>query len=119
MNTQYGTKVDIWSLGIAILECVEKEPPYMDETNLKALFLISTQGIPPFKDPDSMSEDLKQFIQTCCSMEPEKRPTAQEVLTHPFVLKAEPNGESLEPLVKVAAKEATKTLEQYINEGSG
>lgn len=50
-ETEYDHKVDIWSLGILCLECIEGEPPYMEENTFKALFLIVSQGRPPFKNP--------------------------------------------------------------------
>ena len=41
------------------LEMVEGEPPYMDQSTMKALFLIVSKGIPPFKKPEEMSDGLK------------------------------------------------------------
>lgn len=79
-DQEYGNKVDIWSLGIMVLECVEGEPPYMDLPALKALFLIVSKGRPDFKNPDSMSEQLKDFISVCTRMEPNDRPSTEKLL---------------------------------------
>merc|ERR1711991_85577 len=58
----YDTKVDIWSLGIMVMEMVEGEPPYMDFPPLRALFLITTKGIPGLKHPENWSEDFQDFV---------------------------------------------------------
>eukprot|EP01114_Cavostelium_apophysatum_P018584 TRINITY_DN577_c1_g1_i1.p1 TRINITY_DN577_c1_g1~~TRINITY_DN577_c1_g1_i1.p1 ORF type:complete len:484 (+),score=175.47 TRINITY_DN577_c1_g1_i1:129-1580(+) len=84
----YGTKVDIWSLGIMLMEMVEGEPPYMEFPPLRALFLITTKGIPPLKEPQKWSADLNDFFNRCLEKDVEKRPSADELLKHPFVGRA-------------------------------
>jgi len=81
----YGTKVDIWSLGILLMEMVEGEPPYMEFPPLRALFLITTKGIPPLKEPHKWSADLNDFFARAIEKDVDKRPSADELLKHPFV----------------------------------
>jgi len=114
-ESKYDNKVDIWSLGIMVLEMVEGEPPYMDKPPLRALFLIVSEGRPPFKNPDDMSDELKDFITICTHKEADKRPTAKDLRNHPFLAKA---GESIEvtEMVKKTRDLARKPLEQVMKE---
>jgi len=97
----YGTKVDIWSLGIMLMEMVEGEPPYMEFPPLRALFLITTKGIPPLKEPHKWSADLNDFFTKCLEKDVEKRPGADELLKHPFIGRACP-ARDVGPIVKTA-----------------
>ncbi len=47
MAQEYGTKVDIWSMGIMILEMFEGKPPYVELPPLRAYFLIRCGSAPP------------------------------------------------------------------------
>jgi len=96
----YGTKVDVWSLGIMLMEMVEGEPPYMEFPPLRALFLITTKGIPPLKEPHKWSNDLNDFFNKCIEKDAEKRPSAQELLKHPFLVKNAGTAKDLIPAVK-------------------
>jgi protein-serine/threonine kinase len=76
----YGTKVDIWSLGIMVMEMAEGEPPYMEFPPLRALFLITTKGIPPLKEPEKWTPEFQDFVNQCLVKEVEDRPGAEELL---------------------------------------
>jgi len=84
----YGIKVDIWSLGIMGIEMAEGEPPYMEYPPLRALFLITTKGIPPLKEQSKWSRDLHDFMNRCLDTNVQTRPDANELLKHPFLLRA-------------------------------
>jgi len=81
----YDQKVDLWSLGIMCMEMAEGEPPYMEFPPLRALFLITTKGIPDLKDQNKWSPEFKDFVKKCLDKEPDSRPDASDLLKHPFL----------------------------------
>lgn len=97
----YGTKVDIWSLGIMLIEMAEGEPPYMEYPPLRALFLITTKGIPPLKDQNKWSRDFHDFFQKCLDVNVQTRPEASELLAHPFMNRASP-ADQFKPVIQAA-----------------
>ena len=93
---EYGSKVDMWSLGIMAIEMIESEPPYLNEEPLKALFLIATNGTPTLKQPDKLSRDLKIFLSQCLTVDVKNRASSWEILRCDFLVK---NGCTLQSLV--------------------
>jgi len=77
-----GPKADVWSLGVTAREFWDGEPPYMEFPPLRALFLITTKGLPTAKT--DMPLDLLDFYSQCTQKNPLKRPSAQRLLCHPF-----------------------------------
>ncbi|KAF2825383.1 Pkinase-domain-containing protein [Ophiobolus disseminans] len=100
---EYGRKVDIWSLGIMAIEMIEGEPPYLNESPLRALWLIATNGTPTIKEEHALSAMFRDFLGFSLKVDPDKRASAHDLLVHPFINTAEPLN-TLAPLVLSARK---------------
>ena len=80
------TKADIWSLGITAIEFATGIPPLANLSPMRALMKIP--NLPPPKPEGNFSKNFKSFVADCLIKNPEKRPTAEQLLTHPFIKSA-------------------------------
>lgn len=79
----YWLPADIWSLGCTVLEMLTRRPPNGDLEWHRALWKVGHGEIPPI--PNALSSDAKDFIKRCLKIEAADRPSAAELLDHPFV----------------------------------
>jgi tRNA A-37 threonylcarbamoyl transferase component Bud32 len=105
---KYDAKVDVWSLGILGLEMADGEPPYIDLPPLKAVFSIVTRPPTSPAEPSRWSADFNAFIRLCLTYEGDARPSASELLSHPFLQK--------HCGTNAARAEAQTALARYISE---
>ncbi|KAM8831689.1 serine/threonine-protein kinase PAK 6-like [Spinachia spinachia] len=87
-KTPYGTEVDIWSLGIMVVEMVDGEPPYFSDTPITAMKKLRDEAAPTVKNVHKMSPVLKDFLSCMLTRDTQQRSSATDLLGHPFMLQA-------------------------------
>ncbi|KAK1438619.1 hypothetical protein QVD17_04428 [Tagetes erecta] len=70
--------VDIWSLGCTVIEMATTKPPCSQSEGI-----VNSKEVEDI--PDHISDDGKDFILHCMQSTPSRRPTAAQLLDHPFV----------------------------------
>jgi len=108
-GNDYSIKVDTWSLGIMVMEMLEGQPPYMQFPPLRALFLITTKGIPPLQNPEKFSPELLEFYSLSLDKDENVRPSCGSLLSHPFITKA-CTPEQFSPIIDEARAAASNIL---------
>jgi hypothetical protein len=79
----YDHSVDIWSLGCTVLELATGHRPYHTLNGMAALFRMVQDKMPPI--PPGLSSECASFLRACWVWEPSRRPSAVDLLKHPFV----------------------------------
>ncbi|PNW73286.1 hypothetical protein CHLRE_14g626466v5 [Chlamydomonas reinhardtii] len=80
--THYDYKVDIWGVGVMAYDVLVGQPPFNTDdpnTTVEAILLREAEY------PDYLSDDAVDFIDQCLTKDPARRPTARQLLTHPWV----------------------------------
>lgn len=85
---RYDSKVDIWSFGMTILELAQGFNPFQNEHFARVLFhLVDAPTAPTLEDLSNHSNRFIEFLNKCLTLNAAQRPTAAELLKHPFLKK--------------------------------
>lgn len=84
----YGPEVDIWSMGIMIMEMVDGEPPFYNEPPIQAMKRIRDMPPPRLQNHSRISPDLEDFLSHMLKKDPSQRASARALLQHPFLQQA-------------------------------
>ena len=81
----YNNKSDIWSLGCVLYEMITLHPPFRAE-NMEGLFNKVIKG--KYKNiPNRFSSDLSEIVRLLIQVDPEKRPSCDELLMNNIIMK--------------------------------
>ncbi|NXI56036.1 M3K19 kinase, partial [Chloroceryle aenea] len=81
----YGRKSDIWSVGCTVFEMATGKPPLASMDRIAAMFYIGAHGGLMPSLPDRFSGAAVDFVHVCLTRDQHERPSAVQLLDHPFV----------------------------------
>lgn len=82
-QTTYTKKADVWSVACLVIEMFTGSHPYPGFTQMQAIFQIGTFNKPEI--PAWCSREGKDFLAMTLENDYQKRPSASELLTNPFL----------------------------------
>ncbi|XP_076658179.1 STKc_myosinIII_N_like and MYSc_Myo21 domain-containing protein ninaC isoform X5 [Halictus rubicundus] len=81
----YGTRADVWAIGITAIELADGKPPFQDMHPTRALFQIVRNPPPNLYRPSNWTQNFNDFIAECLEKNPDNRPFMPEIFEHPFL----------------------------------
>ncbi|KAM7042767.1 serine/threonine-protein kinase 10 isoform 1-T1 [Acridotheres tristis] len=114
-DTPYDYKADIWSLGITLIEMAQIEPPHHELNPMRVLLKIAKSDPPTLSCPSKWSQEFRDFLKKALDKNPETRPSAAQLLEHPFVSEVTSN-RALRELVAEAKAEVMEEIEESRDE---
>ena len=90
-KTGHGKPVDIWALGVITYFLLCGYTPFDRDSDVDEMQAILNAAY-EFKPDDywrGVSQDAKNFVGSCLTVDPKRRMTAHEALNHPFVARYE------------------------------
>eukprot|EP00732_Lithocolla_globosa_P001787 Lithocolla_globosa_v1_NODE_982_length_2993_cov_6.794418.p1 type:complete len:749 gc:universal NODE_982_length_2993_cov_6.794418:75-2321(+) len=107
-DAKYDRRVDVWSLGITLIELFELQPPWGEYHPVRALKLIAQKGCAGLKNPKKASSPFKHFLSQCFIRPYSNRPHIEEMLKHTWVTSCAVD--DIQPLLKAGGKSSDKPL---------
>lgn len=113
--TYDGRKRDIWSLGVCCYTLYSGRYLINSDDRVEDICLLLKKGLNSFLQihyPLGLSwpDELKDFMSLCLNVNPHKRPTIEELLTHPWIKEKETSSSKFFSRVGKSIKNAVNNL---------
>ena len=82
----YDEKVDVYAFGMCALEMITKQLPYAECRNATQIYKKVQADVPPDALALVPDERAAAFVRLCVRRDPAARPSASELLAHPFLV---------------------------------
>jgi mitogen-activated protein kinase kinase len=106
----YLVQLDIWLLGLTILEVAAGHYPYPPETYGNIFLQLSAivDGEPPKLDPKKFLREAQMFVKLCLNKNPDLRPSYAALLSNPWLVKYR----DVDPQMDVIVSERVRQLDE-------
>jgi predicted Ser/Thr protein kinase len=87
LHNLYNEKSDIWSFGCVMIEMISAKLPWAErkfDNEWAAARYIAQDGAVPQLNAEA-SDLCRDFIMSCLNRDPKQRPSAEQLLAHPFL----------------------------------
>ena len=73
-------------MGVTAIELAEGVVPNSNLKPLIAMWQLKDKPVQSFKNPERWSGEFNSFVKDCLNTNPDKRPEAKTLLSHPFIV---------------------------------
>lgn len=108
-NSEYDQSVDIWALGVTCYHLITGRTPQSVDDTFLANLVKGGKIVYPKYACTGISADLQSFISLCLTVDPSKRPPAEQLKMHHFLTTAKL---SASPIIATIIEEEAEQLAQ-------
>ena len=98
--------------GITMIEFAQREPPNHQMSPMRVLLKVQKGDPPKLENPSCWSRQFNDFIAKCLHKDPNQRPTATELLGHPFLKNA--SGEDKKAVLAIISEYKAEVFEEVV-----
>ncbi len=105
LKSKYDARVDLWSVGVILYECLFGKAPYKSGTLEELLKKVAEERPIVVPRQSHLSKECRDLLVRCLERDPDARITFEDFFTHPFLdLEHFPSEESSKKAASVASR---------------